>query len=88
MSRSKWKGFYIDKFLFNQKFIELTRKKIWSRKSTIPSFLIGKDVYIHNGNKFIKINITREKVGYKFGEFALTRKFTKKEKKNKKKNKK
>lgn len=62
---------------------------MWARNSTIPETLVGQAVFIHNGKDFIKSYITREKVGFKFGEFAYTRKFTKKQDKikNKKKGK-
>lgn len=75
MSRSKWKGHFVD-ISFN----EGSQKniKIWSRRSTIPFNLIGTYVLIHNGKEFKKVYITREKVGFKFGEFAFTRKYTSK----------
>jgi small subunit ribosomal protein S19 len=69
MSRSIWKGPFLDNFLFLKK----KNNKIWSRRSVIPSYLIGKMVLIHNGKIFKKIFINREKVGYKFGEFCNTR---------------
>lgn len=69
MSRSIWKGPFLDNFLFFKK----KKNKIWSRRSVIPSYLIGKMVLIHNGKIFKKIFINREKVGYKFGEFCNTR---------------
>jgi len=75
MSRSKWKGHFVDTF-----FKEVNKKnlKIWSRRSSIPFYLIGTYVLIHNGKDFKKVYITREKVGFKFGEFAFTRKYTSK----------
>jgi small subunit ribosomal protein S19 len=88
MTRATWKESYIDPYLLSPKFTIKHTKKIWSRKSTIPSSLIGKAVHIHNGLKFVKVYITREKVGFKFGEFAVTRRFTKKTKSTKKKTKK
>jgi small subunit ribosomal protein S19 len=72
MSRSIWKGFYLHSKIFN-----LKKHKIWSRSSTIPSCLIGKKVLIYNGKNFRQILITREKVGFKFGEFSFTRAFFK-----------
>jgi len=60
---------------------------IWSRSSTVPEKLVGEMVFIHNGKDFTKSYITREKVGFKFGEFSFTRKFTKKESKIKSKKK-
>ena len=75
MSRSAWKGLYISKNVLKKK-----KKvfKIWTRNSSIPSSLIGKTALIHNGQSFVKVLITRDKVGYKFGEFSLTRRYFKK----------
>ena len=81
MKRSIWKGNYVDKYILSSKFKNLTKKIIWSRSSTITENLIGKAVFIHNGKSFVKSYITRSKVGFKFGEFAYTRKFTKKQNK-------
>lgn len=83
MKRSIWKGYYISPSLYKKtnskkKYI----KEIWSRKSTVLESFVGKYFFIHNGKEFTKVYITREKVGYKFGEFAPTRKFNKKIKKN------
>jgi small subunit ribosomal protein S19 len=77
MSRSKWKGPFVDTSIFKTK---KNQKKIWSRSSTIPNFLVGETVFIHNGRELKRINITREKVGFKFGEFSFTRKFVAKSK--------
>jgi small subunit ribosomal protein S19 len=52
--------------------------KIWSRKSLIPSSLLDKRVLIHTGSHFKKELITINHIGYKFGEFAPTRKNGKK----------
>ncbi len=49
-------------------------KKVWSRTSVIPSFLLGATVWVHNGKEFKKVLITEDKIGYKFGEFSTTRK--------------
>jgi small subunit ribosomal protein S19 len=76
MTRAKWKGPYIDLNVFKNK------KKVWSRSSTIPGSLIGKSVLIHNGREFKRILVTREKVGFKFGEFSFTRKHTSKQNSN------
>ena len=81
MTRSLWKGpFLSSSFLKGSK---KNHSKIWARKSVIPSFLIGQTVLVHNGNVFKKFLITREKVGFKFGEFAFTRASMNKIKKNK-----
>ena len=71
MSRAKWKGSYIHYNYLKKP--QLPSLKIWKRNSIIPESLIGSFVSIYNGNKFKKIMITREKVGFKFGEFSFTR---------------
>lgn len=72
MSRSKWKYPFIDSSILN--ILSKKNVKVWSRSSTIPFFLIGKSVLIHNGKDFKRVLITRDKVGFKFGEFSLSRK--------------
>lgn len=83
MSRSKWKGPYLDTKLLKIK--EHKSISIWNRSSIIPYTLIGKSVLIHNGKALVKAYITREKVGFKFGELVFTKKHTKKVIKLKKK---
>lgn len=83
MSRSIWKGFYVNRYIGSEKFFKRRKKTIWARNSIVPSTLVGKTVYIHTGKTFVKVLITREKVGFKFGEFAPTRKFTQKYEKRK-----
>lgn len=52
----------------------------------IDSCFIGKKVKIYNGQSFFIFNITKFMVGFRFGEFILTRKIlSHKKKKNKKK---
>ena len=75
MTRALWKGPFIDPMFFKQKKI---KSKIWCRSSVIPSFLIGETVFVHNGREFKRIFINREKIGFKFGEFSMTRKYQKK----------
>lgn len=82
MRRAKWKGNFLDNSIYKLKNIkpklpheQPTRPKIWSRRSVIPGYLINKNVSIYNGKEFKKVKITREKVGYKFGEFCTTRKY-------------
>jgi small subunit ribosomal protein S19 len=73
MSRSIWKGLYcnlrINKSILDNK----KRIEVWSRQSSIPGFLINKTVFVHNGKTFKKLLITRDKLGFKFGEFAFTK---------------
>jgi ribosomal protein S19 len=73
MSRSKWKGPFIHSKLLKKKNLSKNLITIWSRSSTILSNFIGYRFIIYSGNIFKKCLITREKIGYKFGEFCTTR---------------
>ena len=81
MSRSVWKGPFVDPSLIKkvEKLKDQTNKspiKTWSRKSTIIPEFIGHSFLIHNGKKFISIKISEEMVGHKLGEFSPTRQFS------------
>jgi ribosomal protein S19 len=71
MSRSKWKTPYIN--LKAIKNVFLKKKITVLRSSTIPFLLLNKTVDVYNGKIFKKITITRNKIGFKFGEFVPTR---------------
>jgi len=76
MSRSKWKGPY-----FNLNHIFIGNKeipvKIYSRSSMVVPAILGRLFLIYNGKKYIKVEITANMLGHKFGEFALTLAFFK-----------
>jgi len=77
MTRSIWKGPFINYSLLKK--VQKNRNqifKIWSRNSTILPQYIGLLFDIYNGNSFIRITVTENMIGHKFGEFANTRKFT------------
>ena len=80
MGRANWKGSFVDKFTLNKSNLK-TNLNIWSRRSIISSKLISKKVFVWNGNSFKPVFITREKVGFKFGEFCMTRNIRKNKKK-------
>ncbi len=67
--RSIWKGPYIAREVL----LASDNKKIWSRSSTIVPHLVGKQLSVHNGKKFVAVSITEAMVGHKLGEFAPTR---------------
>lgn len=77
MGRSKWKGPYIDKSLiFVNENNSISNKKIsviFSRNSVILPIHVGFLFNIHNGKKFLKLKVSEEMVGHKFGEFSVTR---------------
>ena len=81
MSRSVWKGPFVDPSLIEkvEKLKNQSNKppiKTWSRKSTIIPEFVGISFLIYNGKKFIPIKISEEMVGHKLGEFAPTRQFS------------
>lgn len=80
MSRSIWKGPYIDQSIWKKlkKVTNISEKnkiiKIWNRRSMITPELIGVKCEIHTGNKWVNLNINEDKIGNLFGEFAPTKK--------------
>ena len=88
MGRSSWKGPFLSSSIFRKNRKESKNNfKVWSRNSVIPEFLLGQTVLVHNGKEFKKIVVTREKLGFKLGEFSFTRKYNVKQKFIKKKKK-
>lgn len=78
MSRSVWKGPFVDGHLLKkvQNVMETGKKEViktWSRRSTILPMFVGYTFAVHNGNKFIPVAVLEEMVGRKLGEFAPTR---------------
>ena len=80
MTRSVWKGPFVDGYLLKK--AEAARAsgrhemiKIWSRRSTILPQFVGLTFGVYNGHKHIPVQVTEEMVGHKFGEFAPTRTF-------------
>lgn len=76
MSRSIWKGYFINSLFFKYKL----KKKIliWLKNTTITGDLKGQIVFVYNGKEFKKLYITGAKIGFKFGQFIFTRKYTQK----------
>ena len=80
MTRSVWKGPFIDGYLLKK--AEAVRQsgrndviKTWSRRSTIMPQFVGLTFCVHNGKKFIPVTVSESTVGHKFGEFSPTRTF-------------
>ena len=78
MSRSVWKGPFVDGYLLKK--AETARAsrsnaviKMWSRRSTILPQFVGLTFGVHNGQKHVPVLVTEDMVGHKFGEFAPTR---------------
>lgn len=81
MSRSVWKGPYVDSSLI-KKVQEVATKgknqviKTWSRRSTIIPPFVGMTFAVYNGQKFIPVLVKEDMVGHKLGEFSPTRTFS------------
>ena len=80
MTRSVWKGPFVDGYLLKK--AEKSRGtgrneiiKIWSRRSTILPQFVGLTFGVYNGHKFLPVLVTENMVGHKFGEFSPTRTF-------------
>lgn len=78
MSRSVWKGPFVDSYLLRK--AEKSRQsgrneiiKTWSRRSTIMPQFVGLTFGVYNGKKFLPVLVTEHMVGHKFGEFSPTR---------------
>ena len=80
MGRSIKKGVYIEPKLL-KKVVEAKRAskreviKTWTRRSTVVPEMEGMTLAVHNGKKFIPVFITENMVGYKLGDFSLTRNY-------------
>lgn len=80
MPRSVKKGPFVDHHLLKkvQEVIASGSKrpiKTWSRRSMIVPEMLGLTIAIHNGKQHHPVFITENMVGYKLGEFSLTRTF-------------
>ena len=80
MTRSVWKGPFVDGYLLQKAETSQGsgRKdviKTWSRRSTIMPQFVGLTFGVHNGQKHIPVLVSEDMVGHKLGEFAPTRSF-------------
>lgn len=87
MTRSLWKGPYIEKNLYLSLCNNNNNKSVYtySRSSVITELFLGKLIFVHNGYTFYKLLINESMLGKKLGEFILSKKkVVFKKKKNKK----
>ena len=80
MPRSLKKGPYIDHHLLKKvetALAENSKKPIdaYSRRSMILPLMVGLTINVHNGRQMVPVFISENMVGFKLGEFALTRLF-------------
>ena len=80
MTRSVWKGPFVDGYLLKK--AETARSsgrkdviKTWSRRSTVLPQFVGLTFGVYNGKKHIPVLVTEDMVGHKLGEFSPTRTF-------------
>lgn len=78
MKKQNWKNFYVqDQLLVNFLKVQNNEKKAiytHSRKSTIIFPFVNYIFYVYNGKHFVRVLITKDMVGFKLGEFSVTRK--------------
>ena len=80
MTRSLWKGPFVDGYLLKK--ADKARSggrneviKMWSRRSTVLPQFVGLTFGVHNGQKHVPVLVSEDMVGMKLGEFAPTRYF-------------
>lgn len=84
--RSKWKGKFITNNLYKDYFLKNKKNIILKkRSSSISEYFINQSFFIHNGIDYLKLKITKNYINFKFGEFYLTKNFSKHISKKKKK---
>ena len=81
MVRVKWKGHYfssdIIKLILKHKLnlnLQVNKSYIFKKSSIIPNVLNNKIIKIYKGNNFRSLIINLYNIGFRFGNFALTRK--------------
>jgi small subunit ribosomal protein S19 len=80
MTRSVWKGPFVDGYLLKKaEAAQVSGRKdvikTWSRRSTIMPQFVGLTFGVHNGLKHVPVSVSEDMVGHKLGEFAPTRNF-------------
>lgn len=80
MARSVKKGPFIDGYLL-KKVAEVRESgrnetiRTWSRRSTILPQMVGMNMAVYNGQKFVPVHVSEEMVGHKLGEFSPSRNY-------------
>ena len=75
MSRSSWKPLFVHPEILAQSTSSNKEEFILFNRSTrITEEMIGFKFYVYNGIRFFSIEVNSEKVGYRLGEFAPTKK--------------
>lgn len=78
MSRSKWKFNYLAQDFISQnqnQDLSLIKELVLQDRATyITAEMVGTIVRVYNGMKYFNLHIEADKVGYRVGEFAPTKK--------------
>ena len=80
MARSVKKGPFIDGYLL-KKVAEVRESgrnetiRTWSRRSTILPQMVGMNMAVYNGQKFVPVHVSEEMVGHKLGECSPSRNY-------------
>lgn len=86
MSRSLFKPVFVHKSLFEDCLKNKERNILknnvniskflyfWAKHSSINTNLVDKKIGIYNGKVFITLNVSKNIMGYKLGQFCITRK--------------
>ena len=80
MTRSVWKGPFVDGYLLKKAdAVQASGRKdtikTWSRRSTIVPQFVGLTFGVYNGQKHVPVLVSEDMVGHKLGEFSPTRAF-------------
>jgi small subunit ribosomal protein S19 len=80
MTRSVWKGPFVDGYLLKKAdAVQASGRKdvikTWSRRSTIVPQFVGLTFGVYNGQKHVPVLVSEDMVGHKLGEFSPTRTF-------------
>lgn len=73
LRRSLARGFTEDQKALLRKLKKKDEVRTHCRDLVILPEMIGKTIQVHNGKSFNKVQIGPEKLGYKLGDFSLTR---------------
>lgn len=73
MSRSSWKGPFVNINLDNLHNNKLAIKTKSRSTSIVPNF-VGQTFQVHNGHNYVNVIINEDMIGHKLGEFSPTRK--------------
>lgn len=81
--RVNWKLPFINKLFLSNSFLRANSYKTNIRNSMLSPLFINKNLKIHAGNYYGKINVRQDMVWHKMGEFAFTKKMGYRKKKSK-----